>query len=439
MNQKHLHIVSEHDCETQITSESIIHQVNKLAADEARIKSDDSNKDVQNSKILNFQKVKKIAFDLLDMNVKAYIDDSGGAVLLRLLEGGICKQTTIEALSSMIGEHLRKKSTDFSADVLRKIIKTWIDGTPKLTSIPASFSVDKTELTFNRININPVFGQCPTWDDFIKRCGANGEAVKAFTYSIFEKADLSRQYLFLKGEGRDGKGSYIRWLNSNFNDQLAGLEAKNDHWPSMCVGKRIGVFNDLVNTQVVLSSQFKQITGGDKVTITQKYEKAVDVILDTKFIITSNKSASFLTTEAERRRVIYVELVPSNEIIVDYELKLKLESDAFLFKCREAYNRLYKKDIQQIKCDYSGFDAAASSFEESTEALFESAFEICKDEYVTANDFIARLNHEGVRDSRAVNALKEWMTRNRKIKREQKTIDKKRVYVYEGMKMKPKR
>lgn len=301
--------------------------------------------------------------------------------------------------------------------------------------LPPSFSIDCNEVTYNRINVSLVDGPTPTWDAFIKNCGNNGDSLMAFTYSLLEKDCKSQQYLFLKGHGQDGKGSYTRWLDKIFNDQVVGLNTQDKYWPAACVGKRVGTFSDINNTAIVMSSTFKQVTGQDKVSIEQKYETAYSTTLDTKFILTTNRSINIINDNAEKRRVILINMLSSMDI-PDFEQKLHDETASFLFKCRQAYNLLYDIKTKTISCNYDDFEAETSSFEEANEVLFESLFDLDPKSHVTAKEFQDSVSVRLGKDTQKVGQFKEWLERTHKIKRKEKRVgNNQKIYVYCGIKL----
>lgn len=193
--------------------------------------------------------------DILDPIVKVYVDELGAKAYLIINEENIAKQTTEDWLIQYAARPLYNRGIFIKNKDLREHIRTWSDRAEKLQKIPSSFTLSEDELTFCRIKLSLEEGQTPTWDSFVSRCGSNGEALMAFLWSLLNKEDKSQQYLLIKGDGEDGKGSLVRWLNKLFNDQLVGLSV-SDKWPALCVGRRVGVFNDINNTAIIIELFF---------------------------------------------------------------------------------------------------------------------------------------------------------------------------------------
>lgn len=386
-----------------------------------------------------FVRIQQALRDLLNPSIQVYADELGAKVFFRIHPNNIVKHISFQSLVSLAIKELEKTSFLISSTELADHLKTWSDKVEALKSFPSSFELGGSDLTFNRIEISLTEGSTPTWDYFISKCGENGPSLMAFVWALLERKCETQQYLLLKGSGRDGKGAFTRWLDRLHGGQTVGLNALDKYWPAMCVGKRIAVFNDINKTSVVMTSAFKQITGGDKVTIEQKYEKALSIRLDTHFILTTNRSINIIDEEAERRRAILVEIENDNTFIENYEEKLHNETSAFLFKCKQAYRELYIPTTKQIKCDYSFFEAESSSFEEQNESLFKRCFEMNEKRVLPAADFATRLEQEIGADNGRIGSFKEWLKRTHGIKRTRiATQNEKRAWVYPNLVIKSK-
>jgi hypothetical protein len=370
-------------------------------------------------------------------HIKAYTDEHGVKSLFSVSSDNIAKVENRETIINNISPKLKMHGFNLLNKKVKEHYDTWLAESCESAPMPPSFSLDPIEVTFNRINISVEDGPTPTWDYFISKCGLNGKALMAFTWSLLDKNDKSQQFAFLKGPGKDGKGSYTRWLNKLFNDQTVGLTANNKLWLSQCVGKRVGIFSDINNTSITMTSEFKQVTGGDKVTIEQKYEKAYSIFLDSKFVLTTNRKISIIDDVAMKRRAILIELEKADQTIDGYENILWAETPYFLFKCKQAYLELYEKSINKIECDYTFFDETASDFEEHHEVLFDRCFVLDSNNYVTAGAFQATIQHElNTKDNHKVSAFKDWLERTHGIKRKPIRSDCNRIKVYPGIRLK---
>ncbi|MBL7672505.1 MAG: hypothetical protein JNM39_18655 [Bdellovibrionaceae bacterium] len=307
--------------------------------------------------------------------VLVYTDPQGNDTLLWLDSPTICRAITLKSLVPKAMQALLENGYDSQSDQVIKTLQTWKDRLGeqnRLGKLPPSFTLDQNELSFNYIAISPTPAPTPTWDAFIGNCGANGEALMAFTWSILQREALHPQYVFFSDDGGTGKSCYLRWIEKLVGPKgVVSLNTEDTHWVAACVGKRLGIFAEVNNTSVVMNGNFKAITGNDSVTVTKKYQDAYSTRLDTKFILTSNSGVHVSSKDSERRRCILVKVEKYKQEIEDFEDKLAEETQAFLFKCKLAFEKFYDQKKKSIVCDYELFDE--HSFE--TESEFEEAFE----------------------------------------------------------------
>lgn len=113
---------------------------------------------------------------------------SGVDVLFEVNNDNIVKSTNFNILLKMAAKFLERQNITVTYKFLSELVRTWLlryEGI--LPNMPSSFSTIKGELTFNYIDLKLEDGPTPVWDDFISRCGANGKALMAYTWSLFEK------------------------------------------------------------------------------------------------------------------------------------------------------------------------------------------------------------------------------------------------------------
>lgn len=376
-------------------------------------------------------------------NARVYQDAAGTKVFFLInSDTNIVKKSSEEGLTDLVAQVLNESEIILSQQAIVGQIRTWAMTAPRLDKFPPSFSTSLDEITFLRINLEQLLNSnipTPTWDSFLARCGANADALKAFTWSLFEQGDMYHdQYLFLKGPGGDGKGSYIRFLcrlfenNSGSDSAYAALSTEDDRWVAQCVGKRLGTFNDINNTSIVMTTAFKNVTGRDPVTINQKYEKSYSTTLDTKFVLTTNKRISIGGDRSEQRRAIIINMQALVESVPNYEKKLWQEAGGFLAKCKEAFEQLYDKDSKIIKCDYEDFNLEKEEFEEFSIYLLEEFFVLDVNGEVACNAFYNAIKDE-LRGKYLVKDFKNYLFRDCGVKRLQGTDGKR---MYRGIKLK---
>jgi hypothetical protein len=314
----------------------------------------------------------------LSSEIILYMDDKETLVPFKRLAPFVVTDSSIAGLKRLAAEELQLNGNMLSDGKLEELVRTWQNYAPVIRELPKSFSLRPDELTFNFIELNVAEGPSPVFDDFIRRCGANGPALMAFLWSIFEAVEV-QQYVLLQGEGKDGKGSLLRLIEKWVGPRaFTGNSVKDDYWIAKCVGKRVAVWSDVNSTAFVMSDLFKQVTGGDRVTITEKYNPSYSARLDFRAFIATNNEPELTSRKSDLRRILYVQ-VAETPSIANYEEKLSSESSAILFKCREQFQALYDPLNKEIKCDDLLAREKASEFEIEFSSIVETAFEIGPD------------------------------------------------------------
>jgi len=292
----------------------------------------------------------------------------------------------------------------------------------RIYKMPPAFSLDPNEVTFRYLDL-PLDADMPTptWDAFIKYCGANGPALMAYTWSIFQPVEL-RQYLLLSSQGETGKGSYTSWLLELMGEEATcSLSSGDANWPALCIGKRLGLWPELNQTSFVQSSQFKAITGHDHINVTQKYEKSFTAKIDIRFILSTNGTIDIEGKTSESSRCILVDMqqVPKSDFIDDYKAKLKAETAGFLYKCKIAFEALYSNN--KIKVDQTDFEMHASFFEDEYRVVFLKAFKYEEGSTLLATTFRNAIQATSNKhDKFFIAHFKKWMEReypNIKVKK----------------------
>lgn len=373
------------------------------------------------------------------------VKDSAGVPVVYEVnpETNIVKRAHNDHLYRVLALTFVKQGIIHTEKEIKDYVKAWQLTAPELPDnvTPKSFTLHPSEYAFHRLDVSQIAeGPTPTWDVFLAKCGANAEALMAYTWSILDSSTTNSQYLFIKGSGGDGKGSYIRWLTRLMGQNaVAALSAANPYWPAQLLGRRLGVFNELNSTSLVMKSEFKRITGMDDIDISQKYEKTFTVTLDAKFILTTNLPITVSADPAERRRAMIISIEKqANEINVkNYEDKLQEETWAFLFRCKQAFDKLYDAENKYIRCNYEDFEAEASNFDESNEFLFDEAFSVGTDkDEMLAKEFQRVLQEKfSLKDGFKISGLKIYMEREFGIKKVRSSKEG-RQWVYKKLKLK---
>lgn len=366
-----------------------------------------------------------------------YRDPAGNATYLqRDRETNTVKEIALEELQRQVARAFSGGPLDCKASEAREHACGWADRVEALRELPPSFNwKGHPELTFNRFDFEVAEMPTPLFDDFLSRIETNREAFMAFLWSLFVHDDRGQQYLWIVGEGQDGKGSVVRLLRKLLQDAFVALDAKDKYWLASCVGKRLGAFNDMVDVTFPMRSQFKQVTGQDPVNIEQKYKKSYSTVLDTKFIFTTNKELQITGQTSDIRRCILVRMVKNpHRPRTDYEDKLWEERAGILFKCQKVYGKMMQEH-GAIFVDQEAARDLAEVSELKFQVMFEKQFVVDHQSWMTREAVRRHLidsrgspisNHEH-------SEFKEWMKRAHGITEKKIAEDGKALKVYLGL------
>lgn len=212
----------------------------------------------------------------------------------------------------------------------------------------------------------------PTWDEFLARLEPK-ETFMAYVWSVFEPKNFGRQAMWMFGEGGDGKSTALRAIANYMGTRHTltigiGSYDKNFFFGE-AYAKRLAIYPDCKNAQVLRKERIKQLLGKDIVPVDNKHEKVFSAEVYAKLFVASNWMPQINYQDAsERTRLLVCKIKRfKNEFgDPDFELKLTQEMGAFLYKCREMYaqecpngmNLRVSAEMQQIiKTECSAIDA----------------------------------------------------------------------------------
>lgn len=196
-------------------------------------------------------------------------------------------------------------------------------------------------LAYRRVPFDPAPGLTPTWEGLLDRV-SNQRALMSFIGSMFVPTSHNQQYIWIYGDGGNGKGAIGRWLEKIFKGghySTAAVTSKFWLWELM--GKRCVVFSDWTDQNFVTRGLFKSMSGGDPQRIEGKYRDAITTILPCKYLFFSNEKPLISGGESDMRRLIYCHIKPiadDKKEHQDFEDKLWNESPHFIYECLRTYN-----------------------------------------------------------------------------------------------------
>lgn len=316
----------------------------------------------------------------------------------------------------------------FMDDRADKCVRYWKKSTATVV-VPADVRwAGEPGLTYHRLPWVRGHGHTPEWDRLVARMGANGGAFMAFIGSIFVAESDTQQYLYLYGEGGNGKGAITRFLERALgpafkNEIVPGKDDK--FWTSGLLHKRVINFPDSNAVGFLASGLFKMLTGGDTVRMELKGGKTFNARLSAKYIFSSNDKPRISSESADMRRPVYVEL-PQLDVKPDpqYEGRLWSEGGAFISNCLAVYGEMCPQH-QAIPVDSETIAAHVSTLEEEFEVFANDKFvfyppvegeQQCDRPY-TLPPKMQDLLKEGWRDAKGREAFLKYIERRYRVRK----------------------
>lgn len=192
-------------------------------------------------------------------------------------------------------------------NLLDRAIDLWKRECPKLATEPAPFCFKGDALTFKRFDWEPGPGSFSAWEEFLSRL-SDRDAFMAYVWSCFEPKNVSRQYLWLRGNGQDGKSRVLSTLVEVFGPAATGItgiqmQAKQFLY-SAIYGKRVVVYADCKNPKFGMGEFVRNATSGDPVMIEFKNQTPFSWQMRIKLFVASNPKPEITGQTADASRMI---------------------------------------------------------------------------------------------------------------------------------------
>lgn len=268
----------------------------------------------------------------------------------------------------------------------------------------------------------------PIWNELMGRTH-NSYAMKAFYGSLLIEESYLQQYLYVFGDGGDGKGAMIRAIKRLFGaaaySKQRGPRIEDKHYGVSFNNKRLVAFTDSRDPSVVRADYVMALTGDDGLEVEPKREAGYNIPPYCKLIFLSNKWPKLDNQASEIRRIIlcWVDPRPAGPdgLMVDdpvgYEASLWAEMGDFLKQCLNAYHEqcprhgmIPQSDEAKAKVRSLTVGLQNDSFQE----FFEDNFVISPGSFVTVKTFNERVRRE-IKESPKRTLFKEWLLTTHKI------------------------
>lgn len=376
-------------------------------------------------------------------------DQKGDAIIYQENDGGVVSMISDEKAIGLVSkfcqenckyEHGMEKINYAHAGVM---FKMWRARAPKLPPVADVLQLSQPGLTLSRLPFDfkteASVLDCPLFSELMSRT-TNAEAFMVWIGSLFDPEAYAQQYVWVRGEGGDGKSTLLDILHEVFGTAGFGTRPPSSErfWTINLVGKRLVVFSDCNNAGFVRSGLFKSLTGGDAIEVEIKNGPCFNVKMRAKYIFSSNKRPRISSEAADMRRIIYCEVAPHAGLEdVHYKRKMAAELPWILGLCWDLYREKCGSGYR-IKSDNAQALELAASTEEKHELLFDLYFEEASNtEYINISTIQQIFKERGINCNKEQSDFYEYIERAYGVTRKKSVCDdgKQRRFLY-GIRLK---
>jgi len=365
-----------------------------------------------------------------EKNFHVVSDEKGVKAIIEERADKICRYVSddavIDAITKYCYKHLaHDPEAQLTQDEARCCFKLWRSLTQDFEEeiVPVA---QKSEdiLCWHRLNFDLEPGPTPTFDEMMARA-SNSLALKCWIGSLFEKNSDRQQYVWIYGDGNNGKGALARFLYRVMGPSYCAQQPPTEgdrFWTSGILGKRLVVFADCNDYNWPTTGLFKSITGGDFVKIEEKGKQPYTAELNCKMLFLSNTAPNLSGGTSDVRRAIYSAFEPINVKPIaakTYDDLLLQEASAFLRQCFDLYKE-FCPDHSSVPVDIQGLEEIIDANEEQYHTIFNKYFVASDDEsrvlrernYVSPGKFQDVLKIEKLTEFKKQRAFFSYMERN---------------------------
>lgn len=242
--------------------------------------------------------------------------------------------------------------------------------------IPLMRWAGETHLAMHEIPV-PREGDWSAHREFVDRCSCP-DTLMAWVWTIFlDEKQTGREALLLHGSGNDGK-SYFCEVIMKFLGPVATaseiLKGENRFELSGLVGKRLAYFGDFRNPRPIHSKIMREIISGAFLATEKKGKDIESAYFHPRVLMSTNVEPRIMATdraEFTRIRRINVKPLENNEGDRSWPGKLLAQMPAFLYACREVYERFVTagKDLPITQACRDALEGGAQATNEEFEYL----------------------------------------------------------------------
>lgn len=281
------------------------------------------------------------AFAQLNGTYRLLVDDEQRVTVAKIMEPGVLNTVTRDYVTEteMICQYKELTPSKvryelyprWQAEMRRQMPAISFDSV-----LPFAFKSQRLrgeEYAWQRLSFDPTPTACPdTFKQVLERTSAEeARSLVLYVGSLFDYTFPRTQYLYVWGDGNDGKSTLIAALASMFARQGVTTMRSGDfadrHSTTALERTRLLIFADQNNNSFMSTGAFKEMTGDDTLTINPKGQPRRNIRLHCKTVIASNFPPNLSGGRADERRILPVKL-RSYTVGEDYGFVARFIGDA---------------------------------------------------------------------------------------------------------------
>lgn len=304
------------------------------------------------------------------------IGEMGPDEVITIHENDVAAETAIMAYVNTALAN--REDYRWTAKTVREARDYWVMASKPLEEVAPFRWATEVGPTFNRLpwdccQPSDVMPVNPTWDGLLRRT-TNARALRHWIGSLFFPDSDTHQYVWMFGQGGDGKGAINRFLAKVFGGSYCAKQPPrigDRFWTFGLIGKRLVAFPDCNDVRFVASGLFKSLTGGDPIDMEAKGKMSFTYKPLAKYLFFSNEKPMISSEKADTRRIIYCEFEPNTLGIEEgFEDRLWAEGGSFLTNCLVEYVEALPRR-GPIPCEQAELFDHLSVVEEKFEVIFD--------------------------------------------------------------------
>lgn len=356
---------------------------------------------------------------------KVYRTSAGDKLPLYVDDKKVCSVISTELIANALTEYWRQNyptndNLFLNPRKAEQVVTHWIRGSKGIPEPKSILWADEDDYCYRRLpfTYNSAAAFPAVFFELLDRL-TNAAAFCSFIGSLFYEQSNRQQYVWIYGDGNNGKGSLSRFLHRVFNGAYAALAVPGRDggarfWNNQLLNIRLGFFNECSSPKFPTSAPFKTLTGNDPITVEKKGKDSITAKINTKFIFTSNERPVLSNETADHRRAIICELKTFvGDEDPNYDEKLWNEAqDILSYCCRMYADHAAKNGHKSISVKAEDLLQYSAEEDDRFESIFSQEFVLSHGDYVSAQKFGHVMREIFRNRSHEERQFRMWLRRN---------------------------